>query len=145
MYECVILCLSYYQFLMFVFSLPTCVLNVFRKANTNLFKYILNIFSIFFIQFNRALKEAALAQRVKEKAKKAKGGFFGFGGSKAPTKEEEEVDAEQDHDDKEEVHWMRWIFFILKKVHQFVLLMHFFGDVSVVFEIILPFFIYFFF
>lgn len=50
---------------------------------------------------HRALKEAALAQRVKEKAKK-KGGFFGFGG-KAVTKEEEEVDAEQDHDDKEEV------------------------------------------
>lgn len=56
---------------------------------------------LFSSYIHRALKEAALAQRVKEKAKK-KGGFFGFGG-KAVTKEEEEVDAEQDHDDKEEV------------------------------------------
>jgi len=42
-----------------------------------------------------------LAQRAKDKVKK-KGGFFGFGG-KTVTKEEEEVDAEQDHDDREEV------------------------------------------
>lgn len=56
-----------------------------------------------FLRLHRAQKEAALAQRAKDKAKKTKGGFFGFGGSKAPTKEEEEVDAEQDHDDKEEV------------------------------------------
>lgn len=56
-----------------------------------------------FLHLHRAQKEAALAQRAKDKAKKTKGGFFGFGGSKAPTKEEEEVDAEQDHDDKEEV------------------------------------------
>ena len=62
-----------------------------------------DIVHILFLHLHRAQKEAALAQRAKDKAKKTKGGFFGFGGSKAPTKEEEEVDAEQDHDDKEEV------------------------------------------
>ena len=63
-----------------------------------------------FLRSHRAQKEAALAQRAKDKAKKSKGGFFGFGGSKAPTKEEEEVDAEQDHDDKEEVmQCVEWI------------------------------------
>ena len=58
--------------------------------------------TILTLPYHRAAKEAVLAQRAKDKEKKKKGGFFGFGG-KAVTKEEEEVDAEQDHDDREEV------------------------------------------
>jgi len=63
--------------------------------------FSLSINPTFAINTHRAAKEAVLAQRAKDKVKK-KGGFFGFGG-KTVTKEEEEVDAEQDHDDREEV------------------------------------------
>jgi hypothetical protein len=56
---------------------------------------------------HRAAKDAAAAQRAKDKAKR-KGSFFGFGGSSASNKEVEERDAEQDYDDQQEVHlcWM---------------------------------------
>jgi hypothetical protein len=51
---------------------------------------------------HRAAKDAAAAQRAKDKAKR-KGSFFGFGGSSANNKEVEERDAEQDYDDQQEV------------------------------------------